>query len=143
MNTINVNTAVPTKFPASAQNDAPRWQCPPRHAPSNQKALNVVLRLDDLLVQGRALATDDGARDHRPRYSAGAPERNLALYENVGDVLVLADKGKVEDDLEGLGIGRQNDDLGESAVERLGSCTESVPTNERNPPSLAPFLSCL
>lgn len=70
--------------------------------------------------------------------------------------LVLGEEGKVEEDLEGLGVGRHHHELRDPSVERLRRCQNShpfssskniiaiPPKNESDSlPSLAPFLSCL
>jgi hypothetical protein len=84
------------------------------------ETLDLVLEGADLahevggLVRGDA-AGNDGASD-----TAGAAESHLRGDVDVGDVLVLAEEGKVEQDGEGAGVSGEDDDLADTAVEGLG-----------------------
>ena len=62
----------------------------------------------------------DGGRDHGPRHAARSAQSLLGLDEDVGHVLVLAQEGDVEEDLQRLGVGGHDDELGDAAVEGLG-----------------------
>ena len=71
-------------------------------------------------VVGRHRARDDGARN-----AARATESLLRGYEDVRHVLILGEKREVQKNLERFGVRREDDKLGDAAVERLGSfvCT--------------------
>jgi hypothetical protein len=87
---------------------------------SDLETLDLILEGADLahevggLVRGDA-AGNDGASD-----TAGAAESHLRGDVDVGNVLVLAEKGKVEQDGEGAGVSGEDDDLADTAVEGLG-----------------------
>lgn len=62
--------------------------------------------------------------------------------------LVFAEEWEVEEDLDGLGVGGEDDELGDAPVEGLGDCKPGSDgnggaTTDIRAPSLAPFLSCL
>lgn len=71
----------------------------------------------------------------------------------MGAHLVFAKKGQVEQDLDRVSVGGQDDELANAAVQSLGSCWQTgreYSQHERADasnticgPSLAPFLSCL
>ncbi len=86
----------------------------------DEDLLDLLTALLDLGGELRPLLGGDGARDHGPVDSAGAPEGGAGGDEHVRDVLVLGNEGQVEEDLEGLSVSRENDDLGGSAVQGLG-----------------------
>ncbi len=44
----------------------------------------------------------------------------LRANEDIGDVLVLAEQRQVEQDLKGLSVGSEHDELGDTTVESLG-----------------------
>ena len=60
----------------------------------------------------------------RAGHRARAAERLLVGHEHVGHVLVLAEQGQVQQDLERLGICRHDDHLGDTTVERLCRCSK-------------------
>lgn len=66
------------------------------------------------------LVRGDARGDDGPADATGAAERRLARHVHVGDVLVLAQQGQVQHDGERLGVGREDDELGDAAVQRLG-----------------------
>ena len=61
----------------------------------------------------------DSAGNHGAGDSAGVSESNLAGDEDVVDVLLLANKRQVQQDLEGLSISGQNDEVSLLAVQGL------------------------
>lgn len=69
---------------------------------------------------GQTTDGDDGASNDVAGDVAGAAELSLRVNEDVRAVLVLAEEGKVEDDLDGGGVGSEDNDLGGTAVEGLG-----------------------
>ena len=46
--------------------------------------------------------------------------------EDIGHVLVLGEEGEVEEDLEGLGVGGEDHELGDAAVEGLGGLVRAL-----------------
>lgn len=82
---------------------------------------SVVTHLDgiNLALDLPGLTADDGASNDGPRDTASASDGRLGGEEDVRDVLVLAEEGQVEEDLDGLSVGRHDDQLGDTAVERL------------------------
>ncbi len=73
------------------------------------------LRIELTRLVGRHARGNDGARD-----AARAPERRLGREKDVGHILVLAQEGQVEEDLDRLSVGREDDELADAAVKRLG-----------------------
>lgn len=56
----------------------------------------------------------------QPFTTSSRHSRSLGRDKAVGDVLVLAQEGEVEDNLDGLDVGGHDDELGDTTVERLG-----------------------
>jgi len=81
----------------------------------------VDLALELLAVRGEDRAGDDGARD-----AARAAERGAGGHEDVGDVLVLAEEGQVEDNGERVGVAGEDDELRDGAVERLDGLVSAL-----------------
>lgn len=84
------------------------------------KPLDLVLEGADLAHQVRGLVGGDGTGDDSAGDTAGAAEGHLGGNVDVGNVLVLAEEGQVEEDSQGAGVGGQDDDLGDTTVEGLG-----------------------
>jgi hypothetical protein len=81
------------------------------HVRLDLEPLDLVLEGADLAHEVRGLVGGDGA---------GAAQSHLGGNVDVGNVLVLAEEGQVEEDGQGAGVGGQDDDLGDTAVEGLG-----------------------
>jgi len=136
--------------------------------PLDEQLLDRQLERLDLRLELRPLVGRDGARDDGPRDAARAAERRFRRHKDVGHVLVLGQEGQVQEDLDGLGVGGHDDELGDAAVERLGGCVcvcvvfcgwgaaffsferrrpslfpLTPPPADGDSPSLAPFFSCL
>lgn len=75
----------------------------------------------DLGLELGAVLLGDRGRDHRSGDSASTSESLLRSDENVRDVLVFAEKWQMEQNLERLGVGGHDNELGDASVERLGS----------------------
>lgn len=86
----------------------------------DHQSLDLVLESADLVHEIGRLVGGDAGRDDGAGHAAGAAERGLGGNVDVWHVLVLAEEGKVEEDGERGGVGGEDDDLGDSAVERLG-----------------------
>ncbi len=87
---------------------------------SHQELLDLLLDGGDLGLDLGALVLGDGGGDDRPGHPAGPAQRLLASNKDVGHVLVLAEQGDVEEDLQGLGVGGQDHKLALPPVEGLG-----------------------
>lgn len=85
------------------------------------ETLNLVLEGADLAHEVGGLVRGDAAGNDSASDTAGAAESHLRGDVDVGDVLVLAEKGKVEQNGEGAGVSSKDDDLADTAVEGLGS----------------------
>lgn len=81
------------------------------------------LEVLDLVVELTLAVGLDGAGDHGAGDSAGVSEGNLAGDEYVVHVLLLADQRQVQQDLERLSVGGQNDEVSLLAVQGLSGCT--------------------
>ena len=84
------------------------------------EALNLVLEGADLAHEVGGLVRGDAAGNDSASDTAGAAESHLRGDVDVGDVLVLAEEGKVEQDGEGAGVSGEDDDLADTAVKGLG-----------------------
>lgn len=78
---------------------------------SHKQSLNGHLHGLDLGLELGALLDGDRGCDDRPGHPTGAPQGLLGAHKHVGDVLVLAEQREVQDDLQGLGVGRHHDEL--------------------------------
>lgn len=74
----------------------------------------------DLLVELAGLVLEDGDADDVAGSAHSSTERLLRLHEHVGHVLLLAQDGQVQHDFEGVGVGSDDDQLGDASVEGLG-----------------------
>lgn len=86
----------------------------------DHQSLDLVLESADLVHEIRRLVGGDAGRDDGAGDTAGAAERGLGGNVDIWHVLVLAEEGKVEEDGERGGVGREDDDLGDTTVEGLG-----------------------
>lgn len=75
----------------------------------------------DLALELTCLVGSDRGGDNRARDTTGPAEGGLAGNEDVRDVLVLAKKGQVENDLDGLDVSGHDDELADTTVQGLGS----------------------
>lgn len=107
----------------------------------HSKSLNLVAEGANLGVEVRGLVRGEGNGNDSPRDTAGTAldtdismppdsemgiskrtyQRNLAGNIDVGGILLLRDKGNVEDDTQGLGVGSEDNQLGGATVDRFGS----------------------
>lgn len=92
----------------------------------NEKLLNLELHAVDRTLELTGLVGSDRGGDDGTRNAAGTAERNLAGNEDVRDVLVLAEEGKMEQDFNRLGVGRHDNHLTDSAVQGLGGLVCSL-----------------
>ena len=75
----------------------------------------------DLALKLPSLVGCDRARDDRARNTTGPTKSSLAGNKDIRNVLVLAEQGKVEDNLDGLDVGSHDNELADTTVESLGS----------------------
>jgi len=92
----------------------------------DQELLDLELDSQDLGLEVRALVGGDRAGNDGAGDTAGTAESGLGGDENVGDVLVLAKKRQVQENLNGLGVGGHDDELGDTTVESLGGLVSSL-----------------
>ena len=92
----------------------------------DQELLNLVLERLDLALKLRALVGGDRGSDHRARHAARAPEGLLRGNKHVWHVLVLTEKGKVEEDFERLSVSSHDNELRDTAVQGLGSLVSTL-----------------
>lgn len=74
----------------------------------------------DLALELTGLVSSDRGGDNRAGNATGPAEGGLGGNKNVRHVLVLAEQGQVEHDLNGFDVGSHDDKLADTAVERLG-----------------------
>jgi hypothetical protein len=75
----------------------------------------------DLVGQLGGLVGSDRASNHRAGDTGSTAQSHLAGDVDVGNVLVLSKEGQVKDDSQRRSIGGEDDDLGGTAVQGLGS----------------------
>lgn len=108
--------------------------------------LDLVLEGADLTHQVRGLVGGDRAGDDSASDATGTAKSHLGGNVDVRNVLVLAEEGQVEEDGQGTGVGSEDDDLGDTAVEGLGGLAvrllvKSSKQLEMWKTYLAPFFS--
>ena len=86
------------------------------HFHLNGKSLHLLLESLDLARQLGQLVGADAGGDDGSAHAAGAAQQGLAGDVDVRHALVFADEGDVQDDGEGLGVGRQDGKFASSAV---------------------------
>ena len=103
----------------------------PRSRPFNNinhaldhEPLNLVLDGPDLSHEVASLVGGDASSDHRTRDTSRAAQGELAGDEDVAGVLVLTQERDVEQNGERGGVGREDDQLGSTAIEGLGGCSK-------------------
>jgi len=82
---------------------------------------DLVLHLVDLALQLRVGVVQNNCGNDVTRDTASATEVSLLGHIYVGNVLIFAQKGQVENDLEGLGVGSEHNEVGNTSVQALGS----------------------
>lgn len=87
--------------------------------PLDHQPLNLVLQRPNLAHQVTSLVRRDRARDDRPADTASATERHLARNVHIRGILVLAQERQVQEDGEGCGVGGEDHNLADAAVEGL------------------------
>jgi hypothetical protein len=73
----------------------------------------------DLTPKLTRLVGSNRGSNHRARNTASATKGSLGGDKDVRDVLVLAEEGEVEEDLDGFRVGGHDDELADTAVEGL------------------------
>jgi hypothetical protein len=81
---------------------------------------------NDLRVQLPSLVGSHTSSNDSPRDTASTPQSSLGGQEDVWDVLVFAEEGKVKNDLDWLDVGGKDDELADTSVEGLGSFVGSA-----------------
>jgi hypothetical protein len=92
----------------------------------DQELLDLELDGQDLGLEVRALVRGDGGSNDGTRNTAGTTESSLGGDKDIGDVLVLAEERQVEQNLNGLGVGSHDNELGNTTVEGLGGLVGSL-----------------
>lgn len=89
---------------------------------NNNEEREMTTNLDslDLGVQLPSLIGGNTGGDNRPRNTASPTESSLGRQKDIGDVLVLTEEGKVEDDLNRLDIGGHDNEFADTSVKGLG-----------------------
>lgn len=90
----------------------------------DKELLNLVPDVVDNVLQLGRLVGGDGAGDDRAGNAAGSAQRHLGRHEHVRHVLVLAQQGEVQQNLEGLSVSSHDNQLADTTVQGLGSCCD-------------------
>lgn len=86
----------------------------------DSEALDLLAEAADGTGELTALVAGDAGGDNRAADTASSAKGDLALNVHIGHVLVLAEERKMEENGEGYGVGGENDQLRNTAVQRLG-----------------------
>jgi hypothetical protein len=92
----------------------------------NKEVLNFSLDGLDLRLQFRAFITSDRCRNHSTGHTTSSAQSLLGRDKDVGDILVFAKKGQVQENLKRLGIGSHDNEFRSSSVESLGGFVGSL-----------------
>lgn len=92
----------------------------------DHESLNLILQAPDLVHEITGLVGGDASGDDGSADTASTAESGLRWDVDVGDVLVLAEQRQVQQDGEGSGVGGEDDDLGNTAVQGLGGLVGSL-----------------
>lgn len=92
----------------------------------NGEALDLVAHGADLTGQLTGLVAGDASGDDGAADTTGASKVHLAADVDVGNVLVLAKEGDVQQNSQRVGIGGEDDELGDTTVEGLGRFVGSL-----------------
>lgn len=82
-----------------------------------QKLLDLDFHAINGAPQLGCLVGGDGARNYGTRHTAGTSEGDLAWHKDVWNVLVFAQEGQVEQNFDGLGVRRHDDELRNTAIQ--------------------------
>ena len=85
----------------------------------DHQTLDLVTDGANLGVQVTGLVGGDGTGDDRAGDTSGTTEGHLGGNVDVGNVLVLTEKGQVKDDGKGGGVGSQDNQVGGTTVTHL------------------------
>lgn len=80
----------------------------------------------DLALELARLVRGHAAGDDRARHAAGAAEGDFRGDKDVGHVLVLAQQGQVQHDLNRLDVRGHHNELADTTVERLGRLVRTL-----------------
>ncbi len=83
----------------------------------NQEFLNFLLKSFDLRLELRAFVSSDGTGDDLSGDTTGATQCVLRFYENIGNVLVFAQKWQMQKNLKGFGVGRHHYQFGQISIQ--------------------------
>ena len=87
----------------------------------NHKSFHSVLQLSNLWHQIAALVCRDASCDNSSAHTTCSAECSLARDIDVGNILVFGEKGQMQEDGKRRGVGCEDDNLGCTSVEGLGS----------------------
>jgi len=85
-----------------------------------KELLDVLLDGEDLWLDLASLVLGHARRDHGTGDATSPAKSLLGANEDVGNVLVLAEQGDVQQDLERLAVGGKHHELGLATVQSLG-----------------------
>jgi hypothetical protein len=88
---------------------------------SNHEPLDLILQRPDLIRKITHLIGRNTRRNNCTAHATSSSKSCFARYVDIWDVFIFAQQWKVEQDGERSGVGSQNDNLGDAAIEGLGS----------------------
>ncbi len=89
---------------------------------SYHQSFHFVLQRPNLRLQVARLICRDARRKYRPADAACATQCHLAWDVDIWDILILTQKGQVEEDSERGGVGGENNNFGDAAIQSFGCC---------------------
>lgn len=92
----------------------------------DSEALNLVAHGSDLAGELAGVVAGDASGDDSTADTTRTAEVHLAANVNIGDILVLAEKRKVEENGEGLSVSSEDDKLRDTTVQGLGGFVSSL-----------------
>jgi hypothetical protein len=92
----------------------------------NKKLIDLVADSVDLALKLVLLSSENGAGDDRARDTTGTTQSSTRGNEDIRNVLILADEGKMEKDSERISITSKNNQLGDTTVEGLGTLVSTL-----------------
>lgn len=82
--------------------------------------------MNDLALKLRSVVGGDAGSNDGSRDTAGAAKGDLGRNKDVGNVLVLAQERKMQDNLDGRSVGSHDDELGDTTVQGLGGLVSAL-----------------
>lgn len=94
--------------------------------PLNQQGLDLVLNTVNLVLDGRSVVRGDRGSNDWSGDTTSSTQGGLGRNKDVWNVLVLAQQGQVQQDLNRLSVGSHDDELRDTSVQGLGGLVSTL-----------------